>query len=143
LFVCSAAFVFAQEPLVKPLHAPKMQYFSLGDVQLTDSEFKHLQEMTHRYLLTLEPDRLCSWFRREADLTPKAPPYLGWEASRGCIIPGHILGFYLSSMAMIYETTGDKEIIKRLEYTLSELDTCQNASGDGFLCAKPERTQYL
>ncbi|GHV68901.1 hypothetical protein FACS1894199_16850 [Bacteroidia bacterium] len=112
-----------------------MNYFSLSDVQLLDGDFKHIQDMTHKYLLTLEPDRLCSWFRREAGLTPKALPYPGWESDYGYIIPGHILGFYLSSMSMMYETTSDPEIIKRLEYTLSELDACQDASGDGYLSA--------
>jgi DUF1680 family protein len=38
-------------------------------------------------------------------------------------------------MSMMYETTGDSEIIRRLEYTLGELDACQQASGDGYLSA--------
>jgi DUF1680 family protein len=123
--------------IVKPVHAPKIAYFSLRDVRLLDGEFKHIQEMTHRYLLTLEPDRLCSWFRREAGLTPKAQPYPNWESKRDhwFIIPGHILGFYLSSMAMMYETTGDSAILQRLEYTLNELDACQKAGGDGYIGA--------
>jgi hypothetical protein len=33
-----------------------------------------------------------SWFRREAGLQPKAPPYRGWE-SEPPTLPGHILGF--------------------------------------------------
>ncbi|MDR3228532.1 MAG: glycoside hydrolase family 127 protein [Puniceicoccales bacterium] len=140
LSLCFSASLFAQETAVKPVHAPKVNYFSLRDVQLLDgapkeSNFKHIQELTHRYLLTLEPDRLCSWFRREAGLTPKAQPYPGWESTHSYLIPGHILGFYLSSMAMMFETTGDPEIIKRLEYTLQQLEECQNAGGDGYIGA--------
>jgi DUF1680 family protein len=140
LSACFSVSLFAQETAVKPVHAPKINYFSLRDVQLLDgapqeSDFKHIQDLTHRYLLTLEPDRLCSWFRREAGLAPKAQPYPGWESDRGYVIPGHILGFYLSSMAMMYETTGDPEIIKRLEYTLRQLDECQNAGEDGYIGA--------
>ena len=116
-------------------HSPAMNYFSLSDVQLLDGNFKHIQDLTHDYLLTIEPDRLCSWFRREAGLTPKAQPYPGWESDKGYIIPGHIMGFYLSSMSMMYETTGDTRIIERLTYTLNELDECQNAAGDGYLAA--------
>ncbi|MGV8136088.1 MAG: beta-L-arabinofuranosidase domain-containing protein [Mangrovibacterium sp.] len=112
-----------------------MNYFPLSDVQLLDGEFKHIQDLTHQYLLSLEPDRLCSWFRREAGLTPKAPPYPGWESDFNYIIPGHILGFYLSSMSMMYETTGDTCILRRLKYTLKEMEECQNASGDGYLSA--------
>ncbi|MDR3181638.1 MAG: glycoside hydrolase family 127 protein [Planctomycetaceae bacterium] len=140
LFICFSVSLFAQETAVKAVHAPKINYFSLRDVQLlggaaNESDFKHIQDLTHRYLLTIEPDRLCSWFRREAGLTPKARPYPGWESDHGYVIPGHILGFYLSSMAMMYETTGDPEIIKRLEYTLQQLDECQNAGEDGYIGA--------
>ena len=136
LFCCLTfvQLVYSQQE-VNPLHSPKMNYFSLSDVRLLDGDFKHIQDLTHEYLLTIEPDRLCSWFRREAGLTPKSQPYPGWESNHGHIIPGHILGFYLSSMAMMYETTKDKKIIDRLEYTLQELDGCQNAAGDGYLSA--------
>jgi len=120
---------------VTPIHSPKMNYFPLSDVQLLEGELKHIQDLTHQYLLSLEPDRLCSWFRREAGLTPKAPPYPGWESDFNYIIPGHILGFYLSAMSMMYETTGDTALLQRLKYTLKELDECQNASGDGYLSA--------
>lgn len=114
----------------------RMNYFSLSDVRLLDGEFKNIQDMTHKYLLTLDPDRLCSWFRREAGLTPKKQPYPSWESNPSqFIIPGHILGFYLSSMSMMYETTGDSEILARLEYTLRELDECQRAGGDGYIGA--------
>ena len=126
-------YVYAQGSVNQEFEK-KMNFFSLGDVRLLDGEFKHIQNLTHRYLLTLEPDRLCSWFRREAGLTPKAPPYPGWDSGTGGI-PGHILGFYLSSMSMMYETTGDPAILERLKYTLRELDECQNIQGDGYLSA--------
>ena len=133
-------FIFLSLPFVyvqgqtNPAQEKKMNFFSLSDVQLLDGEFKHIQDLTHRYLLTLEPDRLCSWFRREAGLTPKAPPYPGWDSGTTGI-PGHILGFYLSSMSMMYETTSDPAILERLKYTLIELDECQNVAGDGYLSA--------
>ena len=111
--LCIISSLQAQD-FAKLIHPPKMNYFSLSEIRLLDNEFKHLQELTHDYLLTLEPDRLCSWFRREAGLTPKAQPYPGWESNRDYIIPGHILGFYMSSMSMMYETTGDPAILQRL-----------------------------
>ena len=132
--LCIISSLQAQN-FAKLIHSPKMNYFSLSEIRLLDNEFKHLQELTHNYLLTLEPDRLCSWFRREAGLTPKAQPYPGWESNRDYIIPGHILGFYMSSMSMMYETTGDPAILQRLEYVLKELDECQEAAGDGYLSA--------
>lgn len=70
----SVADSFAQH-VMKPLVNNQVELFSLGEVQITDGDFRHIQDLDHQYLLTLDPDRLLSWFRREAGLTPKAQPY--------------------------------------------------------------------
>jgi DUF1680 family protein len=125
---------------VSPAHPAKIQLFSLSDVRLLPGEFKHIQDLDHQYLLSLEPDRMASWFRKEAGLTPKAPPYPYWESEnvwgKGPLA-GHIMGFYLSSMSMMYAATGDDAIIQKLNYTLNQLDECQKAGGDGYLLAVP------
>jgi uncharacterized protein len=116
-FTCTA--VVAQNVL--QAHKAKVELFSLSDIRLLPGEFKHIQDLDHKYLLTLEPDRMVSWFRREAGLTPKAPPYPFWESEdvwgKGPLA-GHIMGFYLSSMSMMYAATGDEAIIGKLNYTL-------------------------
>ncbi len=119
----------------KPNHR---ELFDLSDVRLGNSQFKDIQELDHQYLLTLQPDRLLSWFRREAGLTPKASPYPFWESEDvwgGGPLPGHVLGFYLSSMAMMYSATGDEQIRDSLDHTLREMDACQQAGADGYLLA--------
>jgi DUF1680 family protein len=45
------------------------------------------------------------------------------------------MGFYLSSMSMMYQSTGDTALINRINYTLRELNECQQAQGDGYLLA--------
>lgn len=45
---------------------------------------------------------------------------------------GGFLGFYLSSVSMMHQSTGDKELLKRLKYVLKELKLCQDAGKDGF-----------
>lgn len=123
---------------VEPLKENKINLFPLSDVRITDGQFKHIQELDHQYLLTLEPDRLLSWFRREAGLTPKAQPYPFWESEDvwgGGPLSGHILGFYLSSMSMMFQTTQDPIIPNRLHYIVKELGLCQKAHGDGYLLA--------
>lgn len=124
--------------LVRPVHEKKISLFSLKDIRLLDSDFKHIQDLNHEYLLSLDPDRLVSWFRREAGLTPKALPYPFWESDRvgnHGPLAGHIMGFYLSAMSMMYDSTDDPKILERLKYTLGELDLCQRAGGDGYLLA--------
>ncbi|MBR5160033.1 MAG: glycoside hydrolase family 127 protein [Thermoguttaceae bacterium] len=128
-----------QEPTLSgatPVREDKIHLFSLEDVRITDGRFLQVQELDHEYLLTLEPDRLLSWFRREAGLMQKQEPYPYWESEEahlGWPLAGHILGFYLSSMSMMYQTTGDARILERLTYVLDELKTCQDANGNGYL----------
>ena len=38
---------------------------------------------------------------------------------------------------MYYATSGDERFLQRLEYTINELDSCQQANGDGYLAATP------
>ena len=104
--------VYAQENKVKvePVNGDKISLFSLKEVRLLDSDFKHIMDLNHAYMLSLEPDRLLSWFRREAGLTPKAQPYPFWESeymNGHGPLPGHIMGFYLSGISMMYDSTGD------------------------------------
>ena len=119
-----------------PAHEDKIHLFSLEDVRITDGQFLQIQELDHEYLLTLDPDRLLSWFRREAGLMQKQEPYPYWESEEaylGWPLAGHILGFYMSSMSMMYQSTGDARILERLTYVLDELKTCQDANGNGYL----------
>ena len=99
---------------------------------------KQIEDLSHKYLLTLEPDRLLSWFWREAGLTPKAQPYPLWESDDfqpTGPLAGHIMGFYLSGMSMMYQTTGDSAILNRLRYSVHGLREAQLAGGDGYLAA--------
>ena len=119
-----------------PAHEDKIHLFSLEDVRITDGQFLQIQELDHEYLLTLDPDRLLSWFRREAGLMQKQEPYPFWESEEaylGWPLAGHILGFYMSSMSMMYQSTGDARILERLTYVLDELKICQDANGNGYL----------
>lgn len=72
---------------------------------------------------------------QKPDWVPKAPKYEGWE-SLG--VAGQTLGHYLSACAMYYATSGDERFLQRLEYTINELDSCQQANGDGYLAATPD-----
>jgi len=114
---------------------PAVDMFPLSAVRLGDGRFKHHQELDRIYLLKLDPDRLLSWCRVEAGLEPKAPPYGGWESERqyGHPLPGAILGFYLSSASMMYQSTGDETLHQRIDYIVKELGEVQQANGNGYL----------
>lgn len=108
--------------------------FPLTQVRLLESPFQSAMELDGKYLLSLQPDRLLSWFRKEAGLQPKAPVYGGWE-SMG--LAGHTLGHYLSACSLMYQSTGDPRFRQRVEYIVNELAECQQANGNGYVAAIP------
>ena len=125
----------------KPKQPNAVNLFQLKDVHLTGGQAYDIERRAYKYLLSLEPDRLLSWFRREAGLMPKAQPYPAWESEDlfgGGPLSGHILSFYMSGMSMMYQDTGDKAILERLNYIADELYDIQEAGGDGFVAATPQ-----
>ncbi|MGC3956959.1 MAG: glycoside hydrolase family 127 protein [Verrucomicrobiota bacterium] len=125
----------AEAPILTPHPATrKAEFFPLADVRLLNGPLQRQQELNRQYLLRLDPDRLLSWFRREAGLEPKAPPYRGWE-SEGRALPGHILGFYMSGAAMTVQATGDEILRQRLNYIVTQLAEVQVANRSGYMLA--------
>jgi DUF1680 family protein len=114
--------------------------FSLTDVKLLDGPFLHATELDAKTLLTYEPDRLLSRFYSEAGLKPKADPYMGWENET---IAGHSLGHYLSACSMMFQTTGDRLFLERVNYIVGELKYLQDIDGSGYLGAFPKGKKIL
>ena len=98
---------------VAPAIPIRAQTFAPKQVILLDGPFKHAMELDEKWLLSLESDRLLSRYRQEAGLTPKATNYGGWEEQG---ISGHSLGHYLSACAWMYQDTGDKCFLDRVNY---------------------------
>ncbi len=119
---------------VKTTPSPQTEPFPLSQVRLLDSPFKQAMELDGKYLLSLEPDRLLSWYRKEAGLEPKAPVYGGWESTG---LAGHTLGHYLSACSLMYQSTDDTRFLDRVNYIVGELAECQQANGNGYIAAIP------
>lgn len=135
LCLSCGAEVLAKEK-VSQLKSHEEAYFPLHNVRLLESPFKNLQNMGKEYLLWLNPDALLHYYRVEAGLPPKAEPYAGWESQDvwgGGPLQGAFLCFYLSSVSMMYESTGDEVLLERLKYVLNELKLCQQMGGDGYV----------
>ena len=134
-WIMGSALALSQN-LPSTMVKPESVYFPLNEVRLLDSPFLTLQQKGKEYLLWLNPDSLLHFYRVEAGLPPKADAYAGWESQNvwgaGPLLGG-FLGFYLSSVSMMHQSTGDKELLKRLKYVLKELKLCQDAGKDGFL----------
>jgi len=112
----------------------KVQYFKLQDVRLLKSPFKKAQQVDLDYMMKLDPDKLLAPYLKEAGLQPKARNYPNWE-SQG--LDGHIGGHYLSALSMMYASTGDKELLDRVNYMVKELNRCQKQDPSGYIGGVP------
>lgn len=113
----------------------RVEAFDVRQVTLLEGPFLRAQQLDAAWLLSLDCDRLLSWFRKEAGLEPKGEVYGGWE-NRG--IAGHSLGHYLTACSRMYVATGREEFLRRVNYIVEELAACQQAGGDGYVGAIPD-----
>jgi len=129
--------------------APKgeaLDAFDLADVALLPGPFLHAREMTARYLLSLDADRMLHQFRVNAGLKPRAPIYGGWESEAiwaDIHCQGHTLGHYLSAVSLMFRATGDRRFRSRADHIVAELAACQAASKSGLVSAFPEGPQLM
>src|SRR5690348_10785447 len=103
-------------------------------VRVLGGPLKRAQDLTAKYLLELEPDRMLAYYRVRAGLPQKAEPYSGWDGG-GRNLTGHIAGHYLSAVSLMYLATGDARFRQRADYVVRELATVQDKHGDGYLSA--------
>jgi len=112
-----------------------LQTFDLQEVKITKGPFYQAQQADLKYMLALDPDRLLAPFLIGAGLEPLKENYGNWENTG---LDGHIGGHYLSALAFMYASTGNKEVLSRIEYMLDWLGKCQEKSGDGYVSGIPE-----
>ncbi|MEH6435437.1 glycoside hydrolase family 127 protein [Massilia sp. DD77] len=120
--------------LVAGAWAQAADLFPLADVRLKPGPFLDAQTTNLNYLMALEPDRLLAPFLREAGLEPRKPGYGNWESTG---LDGHMGGHYLSALALMHASTGDGEVLRRLNYFVAELKRAQQANGDGYVGGIP------
>ncbi len=113
---------------------PKLQEFKLQDVKLLPGIFKSAETTDLHYIMEMKPDRLLAPYLREAGLKPKAESYGNWENTG---LDGHIGGHYLTALALMYASNGNKEALTRLNYMIDELKKCQDANGNGYVGGVP------
>jgi len=118
----------------------KVSAFPMTQVRLLDGPFQEAMEWNRGYMQRLSADRLLHNFRLNAGLPSTAPPLGGWEkygAGRDAELRGHFTGHYLSAAALLYASTGDKEVKAKGDYMVAELAKVQQKLDGGYLSAFP------
>lgn len=117
------------------LAQPRLTAFSLQEVRLKKGSFLDAQNVDMKYMLELDVDRLLAPYRIDAGLPVKAERYGNWENSG---LDGHIGGHYLSALSLMYASTGNPVLLKRLNYMVDELNLCQQKNADGYVDGIPQ-----
>ncbi|MBC7914547.1 MAG: glycoside hydrolase family 127 protein [Pyrinomonadaceae bacterium] len=111
-----------------------LKSFPLSSVKLAAGPFQQAQQTDLRYILALDPERLLAPFLQEAGLPTDAKSYPNWENTG---LDGHIGGHYLSALSLMYASTGNAELQKRLNYMVDRLEACQQKNGNGYVGGIP------
>lgn len=122
--ILNTGTAFAMQPTPIPLK----------DVRITSGPFLHAQQTDLVYLMSMDPERLLAPYRKEAGLPSEVENYPNWENTG---LDGHIGGHYLSALALMYASTGDEQVLDRLNYMVNELHKCQQAHANGYLGGVP------
>lgn len=116
------------------VNAAALELVPLNNVTLLPSPFLQAQNTNKDYLMALDVEKLLAPFRREAGL-PFKETYGNWESTG---LDGHMGGHYVSALALMYASTGDKDVLARLDYVIAELKKCQEKLGHGYIGGIPE-----
>lgn len=133
----------AQDQWGRPVTVPnkvafKAMSFQLEDVRLLDGPFKDAMIRDQNELLKLDPDRMLHMFRVTAGLPSTAEPLGGWESPTQ-ELRGHTMGHYLSAVAIMYASTGDRRFKDRGDLLVGELAKIQTADATKYIRATSRR----
>jgi DUF1680 family protein len=116
--------------------APKVSPFPMTQVRLLPSLFADAQEWNRGYMSRLTADRLLYNFHANAGLpVGSVQPFGGWEQADNNQRGSELRGHFLSAIALLYASTGDKEAKSKGDYMVAEMAKCQEKLGGGYLSA--------
>lgn len=118
----------------------KLQPFDMSQVRLLDGLERREMLADLRYIKSIDTDGLLYPFRRNAGLPAPGKPFGGWE-SPDSEIRGTFTAHYLTTLALMYKSTGDIWLKNRANYLVDELAKCQKALGGKYVAGIP--TSYL
>lgn len=111
----------------KSVHTLYSDHFPISDVKLLDGPLKHAMDLNVKVLLEYDTDRLVAPMRAEAGLEKKAEYFPNWAG-----LDGHVVGHYVTALALAYANTGNSECLHRLEYIIDEFDQVAKANSERY-----------
>ena len=92
----------------------KLREFPYADVSLTGGPMARQVERLRLHYLGLDEDRILKVYRQRAGLPAPGADMGGWYDANG-FVPGHLLGQFISGLARLAATNGDKACAAKAE----------------------------
>lgn len=107
---------------VTPSVQRKWTNFDLASVRLTGNSYaKDRQDQNVNYLLSIDEERMLLAVMRAAGLTTNNKSYYGgWQGNSN-----NGFGNYLSALSMMYASTGNSQLLTKLNWMVDKIDSAQ------------------
>lgn len=135
LFLSSMEYGFG-EPIAEPAVKHKWNGFPYTQVRLEEGRLLDAQNKHLAYIRSLDINRLFASTLAYNLGETGHQPYGGWEANGY----GNSFAHYLSAISMAYATTGDPELLQRINRSMEIIIASQDYNGDGFFAFKDGTT---
>lgn len=108
-----------------------------SSVKITDGPLQRQYEAIHAHYLSLDNDRLLKVYRQRAGLPAPGADMGGWYDYDG-FVPGHGLGQYISGLARIGASTGDKACHQKVHDLVRGFGATLGAKNQSILRPPPD-----
>ena len=109
-------------------------------VQITDGPFAEHYNAIHAHYLSLSNDRLLKVYRQRAGLPAPGEDMGGWYDLQG-FVPGHSLGQYISGLARIGASAGDRSCIEKARNLVGGFAETLGPKNESIL--RPQTNQWI
>jgi len=109
-------------------------------VKITDGPFAEHYNAIHAHYLSLSNDRLLKVYRQRAGLPAPGDDMGGWYDLQG-FVPGHSLGQYISGLARIGASTGDRYCTEKVRALVAGFAETLGPQNESIL--RPQTNQWI
>ncbi len=139
-FSVAAAACPAPEEIVRINAREPLRELPYSAVQITDGPFAEHYNAIHAHYLSLSNDRLLKVYRQRAGLPAPGEDMGGWYDLQG-FVPGHSLGQYISGLARIGASAGDRSCIEKARNLVGGFAETLGPKNESIL--RPQTNQWI
>lgn len=117
----------------------KLQQLAYSQVKLTGGPLAAQYDRMHAAYLKLDEDRILKVYRQRVGMPAPGADMGGWYDAAG-FVPGHLIGQFISGLARIYATTGDRAAAEKARRLVEGYAATFAKDGNPFASPKASTT---